>query len=105
MVPFTQEAAVARKSGSDTDRLIAEIIETDLANGTREEGREYQIFLLSSPDDPDTERLARPIVNDTKAESGRTWAWTMGQRYVSLIGLKRPGVSFTSHLASDSAGH
>ncbi len=42
--------------------------------------------------------LAQPITNDTVAESGRPWAWTMGQRYLSLAGLTRPGVTVTSDL-------
>ena len=53
---------------------------------------------VPSPADPDTDLLPHPIINDTTAESGRPWAWTMGQRYVSLAGVTRPGVSFTSDL-------
>ncbi len=62
-----------------------------LADGTREEGKQYQVFLLSGPEDRDTIRLAQPITNDTLTASGRPWAWTMGQRYVSLAGLTRRG--------------
>ena len=100
LITFTHETAVARKGGSDTDRLIGDAIETDLTAGPREEGTQYQVFLLSQPDDADTVRLTQPIVNDTVAESGRPWAWTMGQRYVSLAGLTRPGMAVTSDLAS-----
>ena len=100
LITFTHETAVARKGGSATDRLIGDAIETDLAAGTREDGKQYQVFLLSQPDDADTVRLTQPIVNDTVAESGRPWAWTMGQRYVSLAGLTRPGVAVTSDLSS-----
>lgn len=100
LITFSHEAAALRKGGSDVDRLIGDVIEDDLAEGTREEGKQYQVFLLSQPDDPDTVRLAQPIANDTVAESGRPWAWTMGQRYVSLAGLTRPGVAVTSDLAS-----
>jgi hypothetical protein len=54
--------------------------------------------LSSAQDDPDTVQLPHPIGNDTVAESGRPWAWTMGQRYVSLDRtgsdrLDRPGRS------------
>jgi hypothetical protein len=94
------EEAAARDGGSDTDRLMGEVIRALLAHGPREEGKQYQVFLLSGPKDPDTVRLARPITNDTVAESGRPWAWTMGQRYVSLADLTRPGVTVTSDLGA-----
>jgi hypothetical protein len=71
-----------------------------LGDGPREEGKQYQVFLLSGPEDPDTVRLPQPITNDTVAESGRPWAWTMSQRYVSLAGLTRPGVTVTSDLGA-----
>jgi hypothetical protein len=40
--------------------------------------------LLTPPDDHDTVRLGAAIVNDTKTETGKAWAWTLGQRYTSL---------------------
>jgi hypothetical protein len=100
LVTFTRESAAIRQVGSDVDRVVGDVIETDLATGTREDSKQYQVFLLSEPNDPDTVRLVQPIVNDTVAESGRPWAWTMGQRYASLTDLTRPGVTVTSHLAS-----
>jgi hypothetical protein len=100
LVTFTREEAAARKAGSDLDRLVGQVIETLLGDGPREEGKQYQVFLLSAPEDPDTVRLAHPITNDTVAASGRPWAWTMGQRYVSLAGLTRPGVTVTSDLGA-----
>jgi hypothetical protein len=98
LVTFTREEAAARKGGSDVDRLVGEVIETLLDDGPREEGKQYQVFLLSAPEDPDTVRLAQPITNDTVTESGRPWAWTMSQRYVTRAGLTRPGVTVTSDL-------
>jgi nucleotide-binding universal stress UspA family protein len=98
LVTFTREEAAARQAESEIDRLVGEVIQTLLGDGPREEGKQYQVFLLSGPEDLDTVRLAQPITNDTVAESGRPWAWTMGQRYVSLAGLTRPGVTVTSDL-------
>jgi hypothetical protein len=98
LVTFTREEAAARQVGSDTDRLVGQVIETLLDDGPREEGKQYQVFLLSGPEDPDTVRLTQPITNDTVTESGRPWAWTMGQRYVSLAELTRSGVTVTSQL-------
>ena len=99
-VMFTPDKATTRKASSGTDRMLGEIIETALATGTREAGKQYQIFLLSEPEDPETVCLARPIENDTVSESGRPWAWTLGQRYVSLTGLTQAGIAVTSDLAS-----
>jgi hypothetical protein len=99
-VMFTLDEATARKASSGTDRMLGEIIETALAAGTREAGKQYQIFLLSEPEDPETVCLARPIENDTVSESGRSWAWTLGQRYVSLTGLTQADIAVTSDLAS-----
>jgi hypothetical protein len=99
-VMFTPDEASARKARSGTDRVVGEIIETALAIGTREAGKQYQVFLLSGPEDPETVCLVRPIVNDTVSESCRSWAWTLGQRYVSLTGLTKAGIAVTSDLAS-----
>jgi hypothetical protein len=98
LVNFTEREAAARRAGSATDHLIGEVIETLLADGTREEGKQYQVFLLSGPEDRDTVHLPQPITNDTLTASGRPWAWTMGQRYVSLASLTRRGVTVTSDL-------
>jgi hypothetical protein len=100
LVSFTHEEATARLGGSESDRKVGTVIKADLQAGTREEGKQQQVFLLSGPDDPDTIRLPQPIVNDTIAESGRSWAWTMGQRYASLTNLTRSGISVTSDLAT-----
>jgi hypothetical protein len=51
-------------------------IQALLGDSTREHGKQYQVFLLLGPEDPDTVRLARPILNDTITESCRPWAWT-----------------------------
>jgi hypothetical protein len=99
LVVFSHDEARARESGSDTDQLVGAAIEADLRAGTREEGKQYQVFLLSAQDDPDTVQLPHPIKNDTVA-AGRPLAWTMGQRYVRLAALTRPGVSVTSDLGS-----
>jgi hypothetical protein len=100
LVTFSRQEAASRRSGSETDRQVGEVIELLLADGPREEGEQYQVFLLSGPEDPDTIRLDRPITNDTVTESGRPWAWTLNQRYVSLTDLTRPGVTVTSQLAA-----
>ena len=98
LITFTHETAAARRGGSDTDRLIGDAIETDLAAGTQERANSIECSfchnqtMLTRCDWPSRSG------NDTVAESGRPWAWTMGQRYVSLAGLTRPGMAVTSDL-------
>lgn len=67
----------------------------------RESGVEYQAFLLSGPDDTQTIRLDGPIANDLLSASGRTTAFTQGQRYVRLDDLRR--AKRTSDLATADA--
>ena len=67
------------------------------SRGTRSDGESYGVFVLSGRDDPDTVRLEIPIENDTRTESGRSWAWTLSQRYTSLDRL-RSGARCTSEL-------
>lgn len=98
-IPFDDaEISRRRSTGDERDRRIADLIEQLLAVGPRQLGETFQVFLLSSVQDPDTVVLEHTIKNDTVATSGRPWAWTMGQRYVSLARLKAPGVSVTSDL-------
>jgi hypothetical protein len=100
LVTFSHQEAASRGLGSAVERRIGEVIELLLADGPREEGEQYEVFLLSGPEDPDTLRLDAPIMNDTVAESGRSIAWARKQRYVSLADLTRPGVTVTSQLGA-----
>lgn len=95
-VPFTAAEIARRRPGNEVDRRIGGLIEVLLDAGPRQAGEAFQMFLLSPADDQDTVRLANPNTNDTIAASGRPWAWTMGQRYVSLARLTAPGVTVTS---------
>lgn len=98
-VLFTLGEAAVRKIESDVDRLVGNAIEISLANGSREPEARYQVFLLSGAQAPDTIHLSQPIVNDTISASGKTWAWTIGQRYTSTTNLVKPGLKVTSDLA------
>jgi hypothetical protein len=97
-VPFTSAEITNRRAGNGDDSRVADAIETLRSIGARTEGNEYGVFILSSADDPSTVKLDSTIVNDTVAKSGRSWPWTMGQRYTSLAKLTRPGVTKTGHL-------
>jgi hypothetical protein len=98
-VLFTLEEAAVRKIESDVDGLVGNAIEISLASGTREPEARYQVFVLSGAQDPDTIHLPQPIGNDTISASGKIWAWTIGQRYTSVVNLMKPGVTVTSDLA------
>ena len=54
-----------------------------LDENLRKEGDRNEVFLLSTPDSPDTLRLPRAVPNDLKTRTGKSTAFTMGQRYVS----------------------
>lgn len=49
----------------------------------RPENGMFKVLMLSAPDSPDTLRLDRPIPNDKLSKTGKTTAFTMGQRYVA----------------------
>lgn len=58
-----------------------------------------KVFRLSAPEDPSTARLATVVRNDITTESGRPWAFTLGQRYVSMARLAK--ATKTSELVED----
>jgi hypothetical protein len=66
--------------GRTVDRLL------ELA--LRKPDMEYQVFLLSGPDDPQTIHLDGPIMNDLRSDAGRMTAFVMGQRYARLDDLR-----------------
>ena len=92
-----EEEAKRRASGDEYDRVVADVIEASRKAGQRPEGKPYRVFLLSPADDPETERLGAPIVNDLRASTGRGWGWTLHQRYTRLTHLQS-GVTLTSEL-------
>jgi hypothetical protein len=52
-------------------------------------GTLHKVFLLSTPDAPETVKLKQPIKNDTTSESGQPTAFAQNQRYISLDGLRK----------------
>jgi hypothetical protein len=84
---FSRETVTQlRTSGSTTDAEIADLIETLVNHNRRDDWNTYKVFLLTSPNDPQTLTLPHPIRHDT---SGRGSAWTMGQRYLGEAALLR----------------
>jgi hypothetical protein len=94
-VSFTREEVTARRA--DGEEELAILIEEELNERVRTEGESFGVFLLSGLDSNDTVPLNQPIVNDTKTVAGRTWAWTLSQRYTRLERLTS-GVTRTSEL-------
>ena len=97
-VGFTREESARRRSGTDRDRVVSQIIELSLNTGVRDDGMRLQVFLLSPSESDNTVRLARPIRNDAVSSSGRRIAWARNLRYVSLAKLLAPDVTVTSQL-------
>jgi hypothetical protein len=94
-VTFSDESAAAlRETGHPLDAELATLIQRLLDTSPRAMGQQYQVFLLSSVDDEQTLRLAQPVENTTTDYRGKTWAWTMGQRYTQSSALAQsPGTT------------
>jgi hypothetical protein len=70
---------------------LAKVIRAILASGRRREVARHKVFLLTSPDDPQTKWLSRPTPNDLRSQSVRRYALTRYQRYVNLDDLLKAG--------------
>ena len=90
--------SVEFKQGHHQGRL-GEVVDLMVKDGRREEGKRFKVILLSAPNDPETQHLDEPIVNDLRSDSGRVTAFTQNQRYVSLASLKK--AHKTSELVGD----
>jgi hypothetical protein len=83
-------AATLHESGDPLDAELADLIPVMLEVSKRVEGQQYQVFLLSKPNDTkQTLKLRQPIENTTTDYKGNTWAWTMSQRYVQSAALQK----------------
>lgn len=67
---------------------LGAVVDAMLDRGARQEGSQYKVILLTPPEDPETIRLTAPVVNDLTSETGRSIAFTQGQRYASLSRLR-----------------
>jgi hypothetical protein len=92
-VPFTREEIARRRAETD-GAPIADVIERALDGGSREEGKHYQIVLLSLDDGF---RLEQPIAHPVEVARS---AWTQYQRYSRRDALKsNPQPRTTAELA------
>lgn len=87
---FTEEQAqLLAGSGRDQDVECADLVRALLDAGVRDRGDVQTIVALTPTEDPATVRLAQPVPNGERSASGRTAAFTQGQRYVALAALER----------------
>jgi len=63
-------------SADPEDRLFGTVVAEMLNDVFTKQGGQWQIFLLSAPDAPETLRMETPITHP------EPWAWTQKQRYV-----------------------
>ncbi|HVA05211.1 MAG TPA: hypothetical protein VNG12_00555 [Acidimicrobiales bacterium] len=97
-ITFDGDTVKELQAGGSVDQRIAESIEASFDNGIHSAGQPYRVFVLSHPDDEETVTLSNSITNTTKAASGRTFAWTMSQRYTRLSALTKTGITTTTEL-------
>jgi hypothetical protein len=90
-----ENADLLGRTKDPIDRELGGLVEHMLSGGERTAGRSYQVFLLSPAEDSATLHLARPVKNTTKDHKGKTWAWTLGQRYTQSSLLSRSPATTT----------
>jgi hypothetical protein len=79
---------------------LRELIQTLMAETSRKDkGKAYKVMFLSPPDSRETVKLPAPVINDLRTETGRTTAYTQGQRYTTIGKLLQ--AKTTSDLESD----
>lgn len=70
------------------DGELGVLVNRLLKEEKRPENGLFKVLILSAPDSPKTLRLDRPIPNDKLPKTGKTTAFTMGQRYVASERLR-----------------
>ncbi len=99
-VIFSAETAAGYSaSDKETERAIGALITELLDDSPRLVGEAYQVFLLSPQEDGRTLLLPSEIRNTTRDSRGKTWAWTLSQRYTSAAALMS-GVETTDELSA-----
>lgn len=92
-VVFSEEEATRRESSGDPlQGEVGALIRALMTAGPRTPGESYKVFLLTSPDDEGTVRLATPLPHTGKG------AWVQNQRYTSVAALTGRDVRSTEDL-------
>jgi hypothetical protein len=85
-VPLDQVELTPEKYSGKLKSLIERLL---VETPRRVKGQFNKFVFLSPPDSPETIKLDGPILNDLKTDSGRTMAYTQGQRYASLERMRQ----------------
>lgn len=105
LTPDYQEPDVIKQLNSDLvvwasfNDLYSAIAEITTTSENRY-GVKFKVFFLSAPDSPETIQLSHDIRNDLRSRTGKPTAFTQGQRYVPLSGLKKNPATTTELLSS-----
>lgn len=97
-VTLTEEAIEEAQLSLETKQDLLQLVEQLKSHNSSRYGVKLKVFFLSSPNSPDTIKLARNIRNDLKNEAGRPYAFTQGQRYVPLSALQKNQTTTTELL-------
>jgi hypothetical protein len=98
-LPSEDRKDLSEEDRTDLNKLVAQLKNS---NSPRY-GAELKVFFLSSPSSPDTIKLTQDIKNDLRNAAGRPYAFTQGQRYVSLSALKKNPATTTELLKKEGA--
>jgi len=83
LASYDEVEMVRNADSGELNDLVNRVLDAEL----RQEGKKYEVMLLSAPDSPDTLVLPQPIPNNKMSKTGKPTAFTMGQRYVSSAAL------------------
>jgi hypothetical protein len=97
---ISRDEIEARTDLSDSDKARLNIVLKKMESARSEEwsNRQFKIVFLTPPDSPETLVLPNDITNNLTSGSGKSTAFTQGQRYVSLARLEKEPKT-TSELA------
>jgi hypothetical protein len=97
-VTLTEEAIEEAQLSLEVKQDLLQLVEQLKKHNSSRYGVKLKVFFLSSSTSQDTIKLAQPIKNDLKNDSGRPYAFTQGQRYVPLSALQKNPATTTELL-------
>lgn len=93
-----EEATDLAVDTENTKQKLHQLVDQLRSHGSPKYGLKHKVFFLSSSDSPDTIKLTQDIRNDLRNQAGRPYAFTQGQRYVTLSALKNNPATTTELL-------
>ena len=96
-INMTRQADIAKLDSPQKEHAVELRERIDSAYQADKFDNDFMVMFLSGPDDDETLRLEKPILNDKKTTAGKPYAFVLGYaRYVTLESLKK--ASRTSNL-------